>query len=111
MDGGFQAVATGRSSSLEHEGLPGVNALLEGYQETWHALMDAWVVLGVDDPRIVHTWRLQAERAMAAAGRPGMTDDQVADFVNRYMPSYHAYLPQLYASAGGAASTGSPLSW
>ena len=36
---------------------------------------------------------------MAAAGRPGMSDAQVADFVDRYMPSYRAYLPQLYAAA------------
>jgi hypothetical protein len=39
--------------------------------------MSAWVVLGVDDPGNVGAWRLEAERAMAAAGRPGMTDEQV----------------------------------
>lgn len=105
---GFKPLPPEAPVLSQHEGLPGVNALLEGYQATWHALMDAWVVLGVDDPRIVHTWRLQAERAMAAAGRPGMTDDQVADFVNRYMPSYHAYLPQLYASAGADGVDGKP---
>ena len=32
---------------------------------------------------------------MASAGRPGMSDAQVADFVSRYMPAYEAYLPAL----------------
>lgn len=78
-------------------GLAEVNERLAAY-DAWHSLMDAWVVLA-SDPQHVYTWRLQAERAMAAAGRPGMSDAQVADFVSRYMPAYAAYLPQLYASA------------
>ena len=47
---------------------------------------------------------------MAAAGRPGMSDAQVADFVDRYMPSYRAYLPQLYAAAAedGTGVDGKP---
>ena len=45
---------------------------------------------------------------MAAAGRPGMSDAQVDDFVSRYMPSYHAYLPGLYAAAGDGGVGGRP---
>ena len=41
-------------------------------------------------------WRLQAEVAMRAKGKPGMTDEQVAAFVDRYMPAYRAYLTGLY---------------
>ena len=42
----------------------------------------------------VFQWRLQAERGM----KIGLTDDQVADFVSRFMPAYVTYLPSLYAS-------------
>ena len=45
---------------------------------------------------------------MAASGRPGMSDDQVADFVSRYMPAYQAYLPGLYEAAGGGGVGGKP---
>ena len=45
----------------------------------------------------VYAWRLQAETAMRAAGRPGLSDAQVADFVARFMPAYEAYLPMLYS--------------
>ena len=107
---GFSPLPASAHVLGEHEGLPDVNALLGEYDATWHAAMDAWVVLGVEDTSIVYEWRLQAERAMAAAGRPGMTDEQVADFVSRYMPAYHAYLPALYEAAapGGGGVLGKP---
>ncbi|CAN1175891.1 D-glycerate 3-kinase, chloroplastic [Linum perenne] len=38
-----------------------------------------------------------AEIAMREAGKPGMTDEEVKDFVSRYLPAYKAYLPTLYA--------------
>ena len=62
----------------------------------------------VEDTSVVYEWRLQAERAMAASGRPGMTDEQVADFVSRYMPAYHAYLPALYEAAAADGAFGKP---
>nr|ABK21587.1 unknown [Picea sitchensis] len=34
---------------------------------------------------------------MRKEGKPGMSDEQVADFVSRYMPAYKAYLPVLYS--------------
>lgn len=40
----------------------------------------------------VFTWRTQAERAMKASnGGRGMTDEQVIDFVARYMPGYELW--------------------
>ncbi len=44
----------------------------------------------------VFGWRLQAEQRMRAEGKAGMTDEQIADFVSRYIPAYKAYLPSLY---------------
>jgi D-glycerate 3-kinase len=57
----------------------------------------------------VFGWRLQAEQRMRAAGKPGMTDEQIADFVSRYMPAYQAYLPGLYARGPTTARAGRTL--
>jgi D-glycerate 3-kinase len=57
----------------------------------------------------VFGWRLQAEQRMRAAGKPGMTDAQIADFVSRYMPAYTAYLPGLYAQGPTTARAGHTL--
>ena len=60
--------------------------------------------MGVDDVRTrVFNWRLQAERMMADQGKPAMSDEAVKTFVERFLPSYDAYLPELYkaARAGG----------
>ena len=42
----------------------------------------------------MYAWRLEAERK--ANGNKGLTDEQVKDFVDRFMPAYLAYLPKLY---------------
>jgi hypothetical protein len=46
---------------------------------------------------------------MRSLGKPGMTDQQVADFVDRYMPAYKAYLPGLYAQGPTTAKPGQLL--
>ncbi|KAF9606442.1 hypothetical protein IFM89_025151 [Coptis chinensis] len=40
---------------------------------------------------------LSAEIAMREEGKPGMSDEEVRDFVSRYFPAYKAYLPALYS--------------
>ncbi|XP_048603436.1 D-glycerate 3-kinase, chloroplastic isoform X2 [Brassica napus] len=74
-----------------------VNKNLEAYYEAWDKYINAWVVIKIKDPSYVYRWRLQAEIAMRQAGKPGMSDDEVNDFVSRYLPAYKAYLPTLYA--------------
>jgi len=46
---------------------------------------------------------------MRAAGKAGMTDAQIADFVSRYIPAYAAYLPALYAQGPTTAAAGRTL--
>lgn len=53
-----------------------MNELLRPY-EALNMCMDAWLVLAVKDPVVVHKWRLQAEQQMRAQGRDGMSDEQV----------------------------------
>ncbi|EEF44696.1 D-glycerate 3-kinase, chloroplastic [Ricinus communis] len=74
-----------------------VNKNLEAYYDAWDKFIKAWVVIKIQDPSCVYQWRLQAEIAMREAGLPGMTDEEVKDFVSRYLPAYKAYLPTLYA--------------
>ena len=59
-----------------------MNELLRPY-EALHWFMDAWLVLAVPgtDASVVHRWRLQAEQAMRATGRGGLSDKQGAEFV------------------------------
>lgn len=38
--------------------------------------------------RSMRRWRMEAETKMRAKGKGGMTDVEVVDFVNRYMPAY-----------------------
>jgi D-glycerate 3-kinase len=38
-----------------------------------------------------------------------MTDEQIADFVSRYIPAYTAYLPGLYAAGPTTAKSGHTL--
>ncbi|KAF3334856.1 D-glycerate 3-kinase [Carex littledalei] len=74
-----------------------VNKNLEAYYDAWDKFIDAWLVIKIKDPSCVYQWRLEAEVAMRNDGKPGMSDEEVLDFVSRYLPAYKAYLPTLYA--------------
>lgn len=101
---GFERVDEAAAAAVSPD-LAEVNARLPAYAE-WHDEVDAWAVIKVGDPSWVYKWRLQAEEQMRAAGKPGLTDEQVADFVSRFLPAYEAYLPGLYARGppGGGPS-------
>lgn len=85
-----------------------VNKNLEAYYDAWDKFIKSWVVIKIQDPSYVYKWRLQAEIAMREDGNPGMTNEEVLDFVSRYMPAYKAYLPTLY-SEGPSGSDASRL--
>ncbi|KAF7814317.1 D-glycerate 3-kinase, chloroplastic [Senna tora] len=74
-----------------------INKNLEAYYDAWDKFIKSWIVIKIKDPSCVYQWRLQAEIAMREAGNPGMSDDEVRDFVSRYLPAYNAYLPTLYS--------------
>lgn len=78
--------------ALEH--LQYVNEKLEGYSQIWNRL-DALVWLNAQDISFVYAWRLQQEHAMKAALGRGMTDEQVKNFVDGYMPAYELYIDGL----------------
>lgn len=105
---GFSPVGPTAASAADPH-LAQVDAALSAYAPALDALVDSWLVVRVGDPAWVSGWRLQAEQRMRASGRAGMSDEQVADFVSRYMPAYAAYLPGLYARGPTTARAGRTL--
>ena len=94
---GFEPAADAEAAAA-HPDLPAVNAgLRDGKYGAMHALVDDWIVVRVEDTRWVQTWRLEAEQQARRAGRPTLTDAEVADFVRRFAPAYDLYAGALYA--------------
>lgn len=105
---GFAPVAAAAAAAVE-PAMAKVNEALAAYKEAWDSAVDSWLVIRIGDPQWVFGWRLQAEQRMRAAGKAGMSDEQIADFVSRYIPAYEAYLPGLYARGPTTAAAGRTL--
>ena len=69
-----------------------MNRQLQNYLPLWQRL-DSLIVLYPTDYRCSLTWRKQAEQQMIAAGKSGMTDSQIEEFVNYFWRSLH---PELF---------------
>lgn len=93
---GFKPVPTEVVKAVDPQ-LETINKNLGAYYDAWDKFIKAWIVIKIKDPSCVYEWRLQAEIAMREAGNPGMSDEEVKDFVSRYLPAYKAYLPTLYS--------------
>ncbi|KGN45330.1 D-glycerate 3-kinase, chloroplastic isoform X2 [Cucumis sativus] len=93
---GFKPLPTEAVTAVDPQ-LEIVNNNMKVYYDAWDKYIKAWIVIKINDPSCVYYWRLQAEIAMREAGKPGMTDEEVRDFVSRYLPAYKAYLPVLYS--------------
>lgn len=106
---GFPPFSDSKKAADVQADLYAVNELLQQYVADWDAFVDAWLVLKVADPSFVYRWRQEAETKMLATGKTGMTEEQVKDFVDRYMPAYRAYLPALYRSGPSTARAGHVL--
>lgn len=73
------------------ENLQQVNGALEAYEDMWRYI-DCFIQLKPASMAFVWEWRLQQEHNMMAKnGGKGMTDDQVRQFIERYMPSYELF--------------------
>ncbi|KAL3633010.1 hypothetical protein CASFOL_025994 [Castilleja foliolosa] len=93
---GFKPVSVEAVKAVDPQ-LEIINKNLEAYYDAWDKFIKSWIVVRIQDPSYVYQWRLQAEIAMRDDGKPGMSDEEVFDFVSRYLPAYKAYLPTLYA--------------
>ena len=91
---GFKPVGAAAATAVDAD-LGAVDACLGAYAR-WDAHADAWLVVAIESPSdTVYGWRREAERR--AGG--GLSDEQVRDFVGRFLPSYEAYCPALYAAS------------
>lgn len=77
--------------------LAAVNALLGGYF-VWHEKLDLMVAMRAADPRFVVRWRIEAEQAARAAGKPALEDAAIEDYIRRFLPAYETW--------AGSVSTG-----
>ena len=84
---GFTPVA---EATLDDESLVEPNRELADY-DRWIRLLDAFVVIRATDPRFVLEWRVQAEAAMAAQGRPALSRAAIEDYIRRFLPAYARY--------------------
>lgn len=69
-----------------------MNTRLQDYLPLWQRLDSLWV-LEPSDYRLSQQWRKQAEHQMKAAGKPGMTDAAIAEFVQYFWKALH---PELF---------------
>ena len=90
---GFEPISDESACAIDPH-LVAVNNHLKAYKPAlWgNARVAWWIIFKVSEPKWVYEWRLEAERKTGG----GLTDEQVKDFVDRFMPAYNAYLPALY---------------
>jgi len=84
---GFSPVA---DSSIGDVYLKEPNRVLGRY-ETWYQFLDAFVALRAVDPNFVLKWRVEAEEAAKAKGKPGLDRAAIEDYVRRFLPAYARY--------------------
>ena len=66
-----------------------MNERLKDYLPLWERLDRLILLYPADDYRRSLEWRLEAEHQMIAAGRPGMTDTEIEQFVEYFWRSLH----------------------
>ncbi|BGP18351.1 hypothetical protein JCM10213_008523 [Rhodosporidiobolus nylandii] len=88
------------------EDLEQIEQELKAYEELWKEL-DCAVQIKPEGMGFVWEWRLQQEHNMKAKnGGIGMTDEQVKDFIARYMPGYELWLSGLSSPSSTWAGRG-----
>jgi D-glycerate 3-kinase len=78
-----------------------MNMNLHAYLPLW-AMLDRLVILHLPDYRWSKQWRQQAEHQMIAAGKPGMSDGAIDQFVDYFWQALHPeiFITPLTTSAG-----------
>lgn len=72
-----------------------INSRLKLYQDHIWSQFDVFVHLSAINISYIYKWRLEQEHALVAKKGKGMSDDQVKQFVDGYMPAYELYSLQL----------------
>ncbi|VEU21712.1 DEKNAAC102378 [Brettanomyces naardenensis] len=80
--------------NIGYEHIAKLNRDLVRYQAIWD-YFDAFVCITTNTIDNVYKWRKQQEHDMIKQKGAGMTDDEVVQFVDRYMPVYRLYYDRL----------------
>lgn len=90
LEGWMLGFAPVDASTLSDPDLRVPNQALADYHR-WTDLVDVWVALRAHDPEYVLTWRVEAEEAMKASGKPGLSREAITDYIGRFLPAYRTY--------------------
>jgi D-glycerate 3-kinase len=78
------------------EPLRAPNGYLARYSD-WTQKLDAFVQLDVESLETIVRWRVDSERARRERGDSALSDADARDYIERFLPAYRIYLPQLRA--------------
>ncbi|OMH85729.1 D-glycerate 3-kinase, chloroplastic [Zancudomyces culisetae] len=80
--------------TLQHklQDIKTINNNLKQHQQKWYGLFDLFVYIRTDNLNNIYEWRIEQEKQLLkqkdSTNRGAMTDDQVQEFVARFMPCY-----------------------
>lgn len=77
------------------ESIEWIDNTLREYERDWYDFMDIFVHLSAPDLSTIFKWRWEQEKDLWAKKGTGMSDQQVCEFVKRFMPAYELYLERL----------------
>ncbi|KAG0024052.1 hypothetical protein BGZ82_010594 [Podila clonocystis] len=77
------------------ESLEWIDDTLREYERDWYEFMDIFVHLSAPNLSTIFKWREEQEKDLWAKKGTGMSDEQVREFVKRFMPAYELYLGRL----------------
>ncbi|KAH3670773.1 hypothetical protein OGAPHI_001289 [Ogataea philodendri] len=80
--------------NLKIEHIIKLNSDLTQYLSIWKKF-DQFIYITTCDITNVYTWRLQQEHALIKQKGMGMSDTEVEQFIDRYMPAYHLFYSKL----------------
>ena len=93
---GFSPIKSiGEGLSQSHgQSMQKINELLGPYAK-WHESISAYVVLWTKDLKNIVRWRIEAEAKMRKEVGQGMSDDDCRKYIEKFLPAYELYVPQL----------------
>lgn len=80
---------------LPNDNLKQINSFLKNYQ-AWNQLLDAFIHLNPEKIEWILSWRIEAEEKMKASGKPGMSPEEIRNYISQFIPAYEIYLPELH---------------
>jgi len=104
LEGWMLGFAPVEGAALPDPRLAPANDALAEYAR-WTEQADVWVVLRAQDPEYVLTWRVEAEEAMKASGKPGLSREAITDYISRFLPAYRTYATAQQVPGSGSRLT------